>query len=79
MSGSKEFHMEHVIYGYISYPKNSCFLAFPIYWLCLSFSRQVFCDFVMFLFVHKLLECLLSMSLLAIRLSIFDKLCGYSF
>ena len=42
VSGSRELHIEHVIEGYASLPKNSCFLAFPIYCPCLSFKRHVF-------------------------------------
>ena len=63
--------MEHVIDGYVSRPKKSCFLAFSIYWPCLSFSRQVFCEFVIFLFVQESLESLLSTSSLLIHLSMF--------
>ena len=51
--------------------KNSCFLAFPINWPCLSFNGQIFCESVMFLFVQKLLKFLLSVTSFAIHLSIF--------
>ena len=50
--------------------KNNCFLAFPIYWLCRSFKKHVFCESVMFLLVQKSLNKSLSMSSLAIHLSI---------
>ena len=37
VSRSGQLHVGRVIDGKASLPKNSCFLAFPIYWLCLSF------------------------------------------
>ena len=38
--GSSELHIEHVIEGKASLPKNNCFLAFLIYWLCHNFKRH---------------------------------------
>ena len=40
--GSRELHMRHVIDRKASLPKNNCFLAFPMYWPCLSFEIHVF-------------------------------------
>ena len=47
--GFKKLHMRHVIDGYVSCPKNSCFLAFSMYGPCVSFSKQVFCESVILL------------------------------
>ena len=42
VSGSRELHIGHVIDRKVSLPKNNCFLAFPMYWPCLSFRRHAF-------------------------------------
>ena len=46
MSASVELQIEHVIDGNLSLPKNSCFLAFPMYWPVRNFKRFVFCESV---------------------------------
>ena len=43
---SNELFMGHVIDGNLSLPKNSCFLAFPIYCPIQCFRRLVFCEYV---------------------------------
>jgi hypothetical protein len=43
---SWELHIGHVIDGNLSMPKNSCFLAFPMYCPVWNFSMLVFCEFV---------------------------------
>ena len=68
--GSSELHIEHIIQGKTSITKNNCFLTFPIYWPCCSFKKHVFCESIMFLLVQKSLDRSLSISSLAIHLSI---------
>ena len=76
VSGSGQLHMGHVIDGKASMPKNSCFLAFPIYWPCLSFKSHFFLE--MFLFVHNLFDNLLSIFSFAIHLSMLEYNMGIS-
>jgi hypothetical protein len=47
VSASKELHIGHVIVGNRSMPKNSCFLALPMYWPVRNFSMLVFCGSVL--------------------------------
>lgn len=47
VSGSGELHIGHVMEGYLSLPKKSCFLVFPMYWPVRNLMRHVFCESVM--------------------------------
>jgi hypothetical protein len=62
VSASHELHIGHVIEGNLSMPKNSCFLAFPMYCPVRNFSRLVFCEYVITGLDQKLLEISLSIS-----------------
>ena len=61
MSASSELQIGHVLDGYVSLPKKSCFLACPIYCLVQNFTRHVFCLSVMIGLFQKS----------------FDKVCRY--
>ncbi len=52
--------MEHVIEGNLSLPKNSCFLALPIYWPVRNFNILVFCASVIMGLCQKELDSSLS-------------------
>ena len=60
--------MEHVIEGNLSLPKNSCFLALPMYWPVRNFSMFVFWASVIIGLCQKLLDNSLSMSGLVVHL-----------
>ncbi len=62
VSASKELQIGHVIDGNLSMPKNSCFLALPMYCPVRNFSRLVFCESVIAGLDQKLLDISLSMS-----------------
>ena len=47
MFASDELQIGHVLDGYASLPKKSCFRACPIYCLVRNFTRHVFCLYVM--------------------------------
>ena len=61
MSASKELQIGHVIDGNLSMPKNSCFLALPMYCPVRNLSRLVFCESVIAGLDQKLLDISLSM------------------
>ena len=60
MSAFVELQMEHVIEGNLSLPKNSCFLALPMYWPVRSFNIIVFYESVILGFDQNALESSLS-------------------
>jgi hypothetical protein len=62
VSASKELHIGHVIVGNRSMPKNSCFLALPMYWPVRNFSMLVICESVIVEVSQNLLDMSLSMS-----------------
>ena len=68
--------MGHVMEGNLSMPKNSCFLAFPIYWPVRNFNRFVFCASVMVGLDQNSLEISLSMSGFIVHLLMFGKRCA---
>ena len=51
-----------MIDGKASLAKNSCFMAFPMYWPCLSFKGHIFWESIMLLFVQILFDSSLSIS-----------------
>jgi hypothetical protein len=56
VSGSVELHKEQVIWGKRVGPKNSCFLALPIYWLYRNLRMHVGCGSVIEGWVQKFVE-----------------------
>jgi hypothetical protein len=62
VSASGELQIEHVVDGNLSMPKNSCFLALPMYCPVRNFSRHVFCGSVIVGLDQKLLDISLSIS-----------------
>ena len=62
VSASGELHIGHVLDGNLSMPKNSCFLAFPMYCPVRNFRMLVFCESVIIGLDQKLLDSSLSMS-----------------
>ena len=62
VSASCELQIGHVVDGNLSLPKNSCFLALPMYCPVRNFRRLVFCESVIIGLDQKWLDILLSMS-----------------
>ena len=62
VSASGELHIGHVIDGNLSMPKNSCFLALPMYCPVRNFSMHVFCESVIVGLDQNLLDISLSIS-----------------
>ena len=62
MSASGELQIGHVIDGNLSMPKNSCFLALPMYCPVRNLSIHVFCESVIVGLDQKLLDSSLSIS-----------------
>ena len=60
VSASWELQIEHVMDENLFMPKNSCFLALPMYCHVQNFSRHVFCEYDIAGLVHKLLDISLS-------------------
>ena len=70
VSGSFELHMGHVIEGYRWWPKNSCFLALPMYVPVRNLRRQDFCLSVIEGFVQNSFDNSLSMSTFSVHLHV---------
>ena len=68
MFASDELHIGHVVDGYVSLPKKSCFQACPIYSPVRNFTRHVFYLYVMTGLFQKLFDNALSISLLSSHL-----------
>jgi hypothetical protein len=62
VSAYGELHIGHVTVGNRSMPKNSCFLALPMYCPVRNFSMLVFCESVIVRVDQNLLDISLSMS-----------------
>ena len=71
--------MEHVIDGNLSLPKNSCFLALPMYWPVRNFKRLVFCESIIVGLDQNSLERSLSISRFIVHLLMLGNRCASSF
>lgn len=60
MSEFEELHMEQLMDGNLSLPKNNFFLAFPMYCLVRNFKIVVFCESLVVELVQKEFESSLS-------------------
>ena len=76
MSASRELHIGHVLDGNLWMPKNSCFLALPIYWPVRNFKMVVFCVSDIAGFVQNLLDSSLSISGFIVHLEMFGNFCA---
>jgi hypothetical protein len=68
-----ELHIEHVMDGYKTDPKNNCLRALPIYWLYRNLRRQEIWESVTAGCSQKSVDFFLSMFLSIVHFLIFGK------
>ena len=76
VSASKELQIGHVCDGNLCMPKNSCFLALPMYCPVRNFSKLVFLESVISGLVHKSFDSSLSIFGFIVHLQMLGNCCA---
>ena len=76
VSASRELQIGHAFDGNICMPKNSRFLAIPMYWLVRSFRRLVFCESIIAGLDQQLSDSLLSIYGFIVHIQMLGNCCA---